>query len=45
MRNTGRSANHTITLQSKQRTAQNWKRWDLKYATLKHLIKNRSNLK
>ena len=27
--NTGRSANHTITLQNKQRIAQHWKRWDL----------------
>ncbi len=27
--NTGRSANHTITLQSKQRTTQHWKHWDL----------------
>ena len=27
--NTGRSANRTITLQSKQRTAQHCKRWDL----------------
>jgi hypothetical protein len=27
--NTGRSAYHTITMQSKQPTAQNWKRWDL----------------
>jgi hypothetical protein len=34
MRNAGRSANHTITLQSKQRTAQHWKRWDLYNAIL-----------